>query len=200
MWETQTTSGSTPTRTSIMNKFETSFISGLSLKSQTMILGTFIFLCALYLGHKIVPLRRIGLEDLEKESCCETRSLLPDKVFEYVTYMIFNDKISRLGWTMIGYLLFYYIGVLVLSSFLGLVLIKPPAPYGLILGYGLAFYLVLESIVVFFTGVYCLWRTTLSNNREMQNLKRDVVKRAREDGTPVKDMADAMVEDLLSKA
>jgi hypothetical protein len=134
-----------------------------------MILGLYYFITCIVVGQKITSLGFGSLESIDKDSCCESRLLIPEWLFKYIALMIRSGNQRKLGIFMIVGLFFYSLLVLVASWLFGLVLFRSIDKPGQVFGYGFSLYLIIEFTIGIALMVYWFIQSFIVSMKKMQD-------------------------------
>jgi hypothetical protein len=134
-----------------------------------MIIGIYFFVICAVVGRRINRSHIEGLETMDKDSCCESRVLLPEWLFKYLMFMIRGGYEKKLElFIVVGFLL-YTLLVFLASWLLGLVLFRSTDDLGKVYGYGFALYLIIEFVVAILLLVGWFARSAIYSMKKMQD-------------------------------
>lgn len=134
-----------------------------------MIIGIYFFIACVIVGYKINQNHHESIERMDKDSCCESRTLVPEGLFAYMVFMIRSGLSQRLGIFLIVGFILYALFFFLTSWLVGLVLFRSTEDPGKVLGYGFALNLIFELVIFFILTIYWLTKLVTESFRKMKD-------------------------------
>lgn len=148
-----------------------------------MILGFYFFVVVVLVGRKINASVMDVSDSKDKDTCCDSRLLVPTWLAKYLMFMILGEHQRKLAMMMVMWGMLYTFYVFLLSWLFGWILFRSTRTPWEMFGYGLLLYIVIELTIGLFFVAYWVSQATVDSWKRMRSFEFDFDKQMEEEGT-----------------